>query len=56
MTAKELAKQSGVPLWKVYYVGDKLGREPSVDELVNWKQKRGRPIKKWQNEKKQKGE
>ncbi len=48
MTAKELAKQSGVPLWKVYYVADKLGREPSVDEIVNWKQKRGRPTTKWQ--------
>lgn len=48
MTAKELAKQSGVPLWKVYYIADKLGREPSVAELVNWKQKRGRPPTKWQ--------
>lgn len=47
MTAKELAKQSGVPLWKVYYVADKLGREPSVAELVNWKQRRGRPPTKW---------
>ena len=48
MTAKELAKQCNVPLWKVYYVADKLGREPSVDEIVNWKQKRGRPAMKWQ--------
>jgi hypothetical protein len=48
MTAKELAEKSGVPLWKVYYVADKLGRLPSVDELVNWKQKRGRPPIKWQ--------
>ena len=47
MTAKELAKQSGVPLWKVYYVADKLGREPSVDEIVNWKRNRGRPPTKW---------
>lgn len=53
MTAKELAMQSGVPLWKVYYVADKLGREPSVDELINWKRKRGRPIKKWQINKKE---
>lgn len=53
MTAKELAKESGVPLWKVYYVADKLGREPSVDELVNWKQKRGRPIKKWKTNQKE---
>lgn len=45
MTAKELAKQSNVPLWKVYYVAQKLGRLPSVDELANWKKKKGRPIK-----------
>ena len=48
MTAKELAKHSGIPLWKVYYIADKLGREPSVAELVNWKPKRGRPPTKWQ--------
>ena len=47
MTPKELAEQSGVPLWKVYYVANKLGRLPSVEELVNWKQPRGRPTKKW---------
>jgi hypothetical protein len=52
MTAKELAKESKVPLWKVYYVARKLGKLPSVDELLNWKQKRGRPIKwKTKNEK-----
>ena len=48
MTPKELALQSAVPLWKVYYIASKLGRLPSVDELVNWKPKRGRPIKKWE--------
>lgn len=53
MTAKELAKQSSVPLWKVYYVAEKLGREPSVDELVNWKRKRGRPPTKWEIEEKE---
>ena len=47
MTPKELALQSAVPLWKVYYVANKLGRLPSVAELVNWKQKRGRPLKIW---------
>lgn len=47
MTAKELAELSAVPLWKVYYIADKLGREPSVEELVNWKPKRGRPLIKW---------
>ena len=52
MTAKELAKESKVPLWKVYYVARKLGKLPSVDELLNWKPKRGRPIKwKTKNEK-----
>lgn len=45
MTAKEVAEKSGLPLWKVYYVANKLGRLPSVDEIVNWKPKRGRPIK-----------
>ena len=47
MTAKEVAEQSGLPLWKVYYVASKLGRLPSVGEIVNWKPKRGRPIKRW---------
>ena len=51
MTAKELAKLSGIPLWKVYYIADKLGREPSVEELINWKQKRGRPPTKWEKAK-----
>jgi sugar-specific transcriptional regulator TrmB len=52
MTAKELAKMSGVRLWKVYYVATKLGRLPSVEELANWKQKRGRPPKNWGNNEK----
>lgn len=47
MTPKELSELSSVPLWKVYYIASKLGRLPSVDEIVNWKPKRGRPIKKW---------
>ena len=51
MTAKELAEKSGVKLWKVYYIADKLGRLPSADELVNWKRKRGRPTKWKTNEK-----
>ena len=45
MTAKELAEQSGVPLWKVYYVAYKLDRLPSVEELLSYKAKRGRPLK-----------
>lgn len=45
MTAKEVAEKSKMPLWKVYYVARKLGRLPSVDEIVNWKQKVGRPLK-----------
>ena len=49
MTAKELAEQSGLPLWKVYYVASKLGRLPSVNEIVNWKPKRGRPPKNWKS-------
>jgi sugar-specific transcriptional regulator TrmB len=48
MTPKELALQSAVPLWKVYYVASRLGRLPTVDELVNWKPKRGRPTKNWE--------
>lgn len=54
MTPKELALQSAVPLWKVYYIANKLGRLPSVEELVNWKAKRGRPTKDWAT--KEKGE
>jgi hypothetical protein len=48
MTPKELALQSGVPLWKVYYVAKKLGRLPNVYELKSWKQRRGRPTKHWE--------
>lgn len=48
MTAKELANQSGVPLWKVYYIANKLGRPPTIKELLNWKPKRGRPPMKWE--------
>lgn len=48
MTPKELARKSGVPLWKVYYVANKLGRLPNVEELVNWEKKRGRPLKNWE--------
>lgn len=45
MTPKELAEKSGEKLWKVYYVANKLNRLPTIEELANWKQKRGRPIK-----------
>ena len=45
MTAKDIAKASGVPLWKVYYIAKRLGRLPSVDEILNWKPKLGRPLK-----------
>lgn len=49
MTIKELSLKSGLPLWKVYYVANKLGRLPSLDELAGWKPKRGRPPKNWGN-------
>jgi hypothetical protein len=53
MTPKELALQSAVPLWKVYYVANKLGRLPSVEELVSWKKQRGRPTKNWKTSEKE---
>jgi hypothetical protein len=45
MTAKRLAELSGVTLQRVYYVARKIGRFPTIKEVQNWKQNRGRPIK-----------
>ena len=50
MTAKEIAEKSGVRLWKVYYIANKLGKSsgelPSVDEIKAYSpNKRGRPNK-----------
>ena len=50
MTAREIAEKSGVRLWKVYYIAEKLGKTngdlPSVEEVKNYApNKRGRPNK-----------
>ena len=46
MSAKEIAKVVGCSLNWVYTVAKKLGRLPTVDEMLARKGKRGRP-KKW---------
>ena len=49
MTAKEIAEKGQVPLWKVYYIANRLGytkdRLPTVEEIANYiaTQKKGRP-------------
>lgn len=55
MTAKELAEKSGVKLWKVYYIAARLGRFPSVAEIVNYKARVGRPPKHYKYEEKNNG-
>ena len=45
MTAKEIAEKSGVKLWKIYYVAEKLGRLPTIEEAKTYKGKKGRPPK-----------
>lgn len=45
MTVKEIAEQANVPRWKVYYVRDRLGKVPTVDEVLNYHATKGRPIK-----------
>lgn len=50
MTAKEIAKESGVKLWRVYYVAEKLGRLPTVSEVKTYKGKNGRPPKNYRGD------
>lgn len=45
MTVKEIAEQANVPRQRVYYILRKLGRVPTVDEVLNYPDHRGRPIK-----------
>ena len=49
MTVKELSEQADVSEWRVYQLARKLGRLPTVDEIMSRKGKRGRP-KKYQSE------
>ena len=45
MTVKELAKKADVTERRVYQLAKKLGRLPTIDELMSRKGKRGRPKK-----------
>lgn len=45
MTAKEIAETANCPVWKVYYIKNRIGRLPTVDEVKNYKARRGAPIK-----------
>jgi hypothetical protein len=50
MRIKDIAKEVGVPLWKVYYIINKLNldRIPTVKEVKDYIEnppKKGRPIK-----------
>lgn len=45
LTAKQIAEKSGKKIWKVYYLANKLGRLPTVEELLAYKGKIGRPAK-----------
>jgi soluble P-type ATPase len=51
MTVKELAETANVTERRVYQLAEKLGRLPTVDELMSRKGKRGRPKKyNWEEE------
>lgn len=45
MTIKELAEEAGVTERRVYQIAKKLGRMPTIDEIMSRKGKRGRPKK-----------
>lgn len=47
MNVKQIAEKAGVTRKRVYYIKDKLGHLPSVEEVKNYKpvRKRGRPTK-----------
>lgn len=45
MTAKEIAKATDTSLSWIYSLRKKLGRLPTVDEVLERKDKKGRPVK-----------
>lgn len=45
MTAREIAEKTNRPIWKIYYLKNKLGRLPTIEEVINYKPPRGAPIK-----------
>ena len=45
MKPKEIAKQANCSVSRVYQVAKKIGRLPTVEEIANRKNKRGRPTK-----------
>lgn len=40
---KELSEKSGVKASRIYYIASRLGRVPTLDEIKDYKPKRGRP-------------
>ena len=50
MTVKELAKAANCSQQRVYQMAQKLGRKPTVEELVQRKGKCGRPAKHFKQE------
>lgn len=46
MNVKQIAEKSGVNVCRVYYIKNRIGHLPTVDEVKNYKApKRGRPNK-----------
>lgn len=47
MNVKQIAEKAGVSIKRVYYIKDRLGHLPTVDEVKNYKPERkpGRPTK-----------
>lgn len=45
MNVKQIAEKAGVKVARVYYIKDRLGRLPTVEEVKNYRAKAGRPPK-----------
>lgn len=45
LTMKELAEKSGLSLTRVYKIAQRLGRKPTLTELLSRNRKSGRPNK-----------
>lgn len=42
MNVKQIAEKAGVSEKRVYYIKDRIGHLPTVEEVKNYKPKRGR--------------
>lgn len=43
MNVKQIAEKAGVSTKRVYYIKDRIGHLPTVDEVKSYAPKRGRP-------------